>query len=254
METASQIERNDSMLSFLKRNTQDKPEPKKVYAILPAAGSSTRMGTNKLILELDGMPVLRRTLQVFEECDCIDGIILVCREQDQTEYTALCKAWGIRKVVKMVEGGATREHSVLNGVLACEKDVGYVAIHDAARPLVTKEIITEAVETAIRDSAAAPAVAVKDSIQQIKNGRMVQNVVRESIMAVQTPQCFDIDLIRAALTKAIDSGMALTDDCGAVTALGQPVTITTGSYENMKITTPEDILMGEAILKGRKQK
>ena len=168
--------------------------------------------------------------------------------------TKLCKEWGIQKIKKMTEGGETREHSVLNGVLACDKNVGYVAIHDAARPLVTAEIITEAVETAMRDSAAAPAVAVKDSIQRIKNGKMMENVERESIIAVQTPQCFDIDLIRAALTKAIETDAKLTDDCGAVTALGQPISITTGSYENIKITTPEDVIMGEAILKGRAQK
>ena len=149
-------------------------------------------------------------------------------------------------------GGATREHSVLQGVLACPKSVGYVAIHDAARPLVTQEIIIQAVEAAKQDSAAATAVPMKESIQRIQSGKMVENINRETIVAVQTPQCFDIDLIRAALTDALDKKLPLTDDCGAALALGQPSTMTEGSYENIKITTPEDILIGEAILKGRK--
>lgn len=243
------------MLGFFKKKTQDKqPAEKKVYVIIPAAGSSSRMGKDKLIMELHGKPVLWHTLQAFESCDCIDGIVLVCRKMDQRKYAQLCADWGIEKVVSIVEGGATREHSVLNGILACGKEVGYVAIHDAARPFVTKQVITRAVEQAKKDSAAAPAVPVKDSIQKMKNGKMMQNVAREQIVAVQTPQCFDIDLIRAALTKAIDSGAAITDDCGAVTALGQPISMTMGSYENIKITTPEDILIGEAILKGRAMK
>ena len=175
-------------------------------------------------------------------------------KQDQKNYAALCADWNIEKIVKIVEGGPSREHSVLNGIQACDREIGYVAIHDAARPLITEEIITEAVQHAVRDSAAAPGVAVKDSIQRIKKDKMIENIDRSSIIAVQTPQCFDIDLINAALTKAIDNGVKLTDDCGAVTAMGQPVSITKGSYENIKITTPEDIILGEAILKGRKHR
>lgn len=245
------------MLNLRKKTIQDKQQTrgKKVYAIIPAAGSSQRMGGgNKLVMELHGQPILCRTLQVFEACQAIDGIVLVCRKQDQANYASLCADWNISKLHKIVEGGPTREHSVLNGILACEKDIGYVAIHDAARPLITEEIITEAVEAAMRDSAAAPGVACKDSIQVIQNGKMVKNIARESVIAVQTPQCFDIDLICAALTKALESGESLTDDCGAVTALGQPITITRGSYENIKITTLEDVVQGEAILKGRRQK
>lgn len=242
------------MLNLWKKKPQDVQEPrgKQVYAIIPAAGSSHRMGGgNKLVMELGGQPILCRTLQIFEQCKAIDGIILVCRKQDQKIYAGLCADWNISKVMQIVEGGPSREHSVLNGIMACGSEIGYVAIHDAARPLITEDIITEAVEQAKKDSAAAPAVPCKDSIQHVKKGRMIENIDRESIIAVQTPQCFDIDLIRGALTKAIESNTKLTDDCGAVTAIGQPVTITAGSYENIKITTPEDVILGEAILKGR---
>lgn len=245
------------MLSLRKKKPQKVQEQrgKLVYAIIPAAGSSRRMGgSNKLVMEFGGQPVLCRTLQVFERCEIIDGIILVCRKQDQKIYAGLCADWNISKVMQIVEGGPSREHSVLNGILACNKQIGYVAIHDAARPLITGDIICKAVEAAKRDSAAAPGVRCKDSIQRMRKGKMVENIDRESIIAVQTPQCFDIDLIRAALTRAIDNNMQLTDDCGAVTAIGQPITITEGSYENIKITTPEDVILGEAILKGRKLK
>ena len=247
------------MLDLFKKRAQDRQEPetrgKKVYAIIPAAGSSRRMGGgNKLVMELGGQPILCRTLRVFNACDAIDGIVLVCRRQDQKTYASLCADWNIDKVAKIVEGGPSRERSVLNGVLACGKEIGYVAIHDAARPLITEDIIRETVELAKKDSAAAPAVPVKDSIQRIEKGKMMENVDRSTIMAVQTPQCFDIDLIRAALTKAIDSGANLTDDCGAVTTLGQPISMTRGSYENIKITTPEDVILGEVILKGRARK
>lgn len=231
-----------------------KKQPKKsVYAVIPAAGSSNRMGGgDKLLMELDGVPVLCRTLRVFEETAAIDGIVIACREQDIEKYRTLAGQWSITKVKAVVAGGATREHSVLQGVLACPKTVGYVAIHDAARPLVTCGIVEQAVEAAKSDSAAAPAVPMKDSVQRIKNGKLVENIARETIVAVQTPQCFDIDLIRAALTDALEKNLPLTDDCGAALALGQPSTMTEGSYENIKITTPEDILLGEAILKGRK--
>ncbi len=242
------------MLDFLKKKPQDKPETRGqlVYAIIPAAGSSRRMGGgNKLVMELGGQPVLCRTLQVFNNCDAIDGIVLVCRKQDQKTYAALCADWNIDKPLQIVEGGQSRTHSVLNGVLACGKQVGYVAIHDAARPLITEDIIRNTVQCAIRDSAAAPAVAVKDSIKRVEKDKMVENIDRSSIVAVQTPQCFDIDLIRAALTKAIDQDLTFSDDCGAVEILGQPVSMTEGSYENIKITTPEDLVLGTAILKGR---
>ena len=134
------------MLNLRKKTIQDKQQTrgKQVYAIIPAAGSSQRMGGgNKLVMELHGQPILCRTLQVFEACPAIDGIVLVCRKQDQANYASLCADWNISKLHKIVEGGPTREHSVLNGILACEKDIGYVAIHDAARPLITEETETD---------------------------------------------------------------------------------------------------------------
>jgi 2-C-methyl-D-erythritol 4-phosphate cytidylyltransferase len=225
----------------------------KVYAILPAAGSSRRMGgENKLLMKLDGKPVIRHTLEVFASCEEIDGIILVCREEERAQYDAYYKEWGLRKPMTTVTGGATRAHSVYCGVLACPSEVGYVVIHDAARPFIRSELIAKTVEVAREDTAAALAVPVKDSIKRIKNGRMVEDVRRDTIVAAQTPQTFAIDLIRAALQNAIQKNISVTDDIGALETIGQPTTIIEGDYNNIKITTREDILIGERILKERK--
>ncbi len=235
---------------FGRKKQSDIIERPKVYAVIPAAGTSRRMGGgNKLLLHVGGQPILRHTLAAFDCCDSIDGIVLSCREDQQEDYRQLCQTWDIEKPVIVTVGGETRAHSVYQGVLACPPDTGYVAIHDAARPFIRPELITQAVEIARRDSAAALAVAVKDSIKRVKKGRMVENIERDSIVSVQTPQCFDIDLIRAALCRVITDGIAVTDDCGAVEVLGQPTTVVPGDYNNIKITTQEDLILGEQIWK-----
>lgn len=225
-------------------------ERNKVYAVIPGAGSSRRMGGgNKLLLPIAGEPVLRRTLEAFALCEAIDGIVLSCRADQMDEYESLCSRWQVGKQIILTTGGVTRAESVYRGVLACPPDTAYVAIHDAARPFIRPELIAQTVETAKRDSAAALAVEVKDSIKRVKNGRMVENVERDSIVAVQTPQCFDIDLIRAALHRVVTENISVTDDCGAAELLGQPTTIVAGDYNNIKITTQEDIVLGEQIWK-----
>ena len=237
-----------------RKNPPEEPKGEQVYAVIPAAGVSSRMGgINKLMLKLDGKPVLRYTLEAFDGCECIDGIVLSCRHEDIEKYKNYCREWGISKPVIVTEGGDNRTKSVYNGVLACPKSAGFVAIHDGARPFVTSELIEKTVDTAKRDTAAAPALPVTDSIKRIKNGRMVENIQRDTIVAVQTPQCFDIDLIRAALSKAIDDDVPLTDDCGAAEILGQPTTIVEGLRDNIKITSKEDIEPAEKILRKRKK-
>ena len=238
------------MFDFLKRKSE---EPRgRVCAVIPAAGSSRRMnGENKLLLPLLDVPVLMRTLAAFEQCDCIDEVIVTCREQDIVPYSRLVRTYGLTKVTSIVRGGATRADSVLAGVRACPEDTELVAIHDGARPLVTAEVICEAVNAAAQYGAAAPVVALKDSIKRVENGRILADVPRDMIAAVQTPQVFRLNLIEEALTAALASGHILTDDCAAAEALGADVRATTGSYENIKITTQEDITMGEAILAER---
>lgn len=220
-----------------------------VCAVIVAAGSSRRMGgENKLLLEIDGVPVLARTLSAFQKCAAIRDIVLVCREQDIMPYTELAKAFSIDKLCTVTRGGETRTESVLAGITAAPENAVLVAVHDGARPLVSEAVITEAVTTAAEYGAAAPVVPVKDSIKRIEDGNIAADVARNTLAAVQTPQVFLKDLLRRALTSAAERGYSFTDDCAAVESLGTIVKATHGSYQNIKITTPEDILVAEALL------
>ena len=220
-----------------------------VCAVIVAAGSSRRMGgENKLLLEIDGIPVLARTLSAFQKCAAIRDIVLVCREQDIMPYTELAKAFSIDKLCTVTRGGETRTESVLAGITAAPENAVLVAVHDGARPLVSEAVITEAVTTAAEYGAAAPVVPVKDSIKRIEDGNIAADVARNTLAAVQTLQVFRKDLLRRALTSAAERGYSFTDDCAAVESLGTIVKATHGSYQNIKITTPEDILVAEALL------
>ena len=226
-----------------------KPALPAVCAVIVAAGSSRRMGgENKLLLPLDDAPVLAHTLSAFEKCAAIRDIVLVCREQDILPYSDLARAFGISKLRTVTRGGDSRTASVLAGITAAPEDTGLVAVHDGARPLVSEAVITEAVYAAAEYGAAAPVVPVKDSIKRIQNGNIAADVPRDTLAAVQTPQVFDRALLTRALETAARENRSFTDDCAAVEAMGQAVRATHGSYENIKITTPEDILVAEAFL------
>ncbi len=222
--------------------------PAQICAIIPAAGTSSRMGENKLLMELDGLPVLVRTVMAFQRCDGIDEIILVCREQDILPYGKLMRAYGLGKVTQIVCGGETRAASVLAGVCACGEQTAWVAVHDGARPFVSQETIRTTIAAAKRVGAAAPVVPIKDSVKCVVNGCIQADVPRDSIAAVQTPQVFCREQLRQALEKTLREGKLVTDDCAAVEAMGIAVCAVEGSYENIKITTQEDIVIGEAIL------
>ena len=168
--------------------------------------------------------------------------------QDIMPYTELAKAFSIDKLCTVTRGGETRTESVLAGITAAPENAVLVAVHDGARPLVSEAVITEAVTTAAACGAAAPVVPVKDSIKRIENGNIAADVARDTLAAVQTPQVFRKDLLRRALTSAAERGYSFTDDCAAVESLGTIVKATHGSYQNIKITTPEDILVAEALL------
>ena len=220
-----------------------------VCAVIVAAGSSQRMGgQNKLLLPLAGAPVLAHTLRAFEKCAAVRDIVLVCREQDILPYTELARSYGIGKLRTVTRGGDSRTVSVLAGLRAAPADVALVAVHDGARPLVSEAVITEAVCAAAEHGAAAPVVPVKDSIKRIADGTIAADVPRDTLAAVQTPQVFRRELLLRALEDAARSGRSFTDDCAAVEAMGQAVQATHGSYENIKITTPEDILVAQALL------
>lgn len=216
-----------------------------VAVVIPAAGSSTRMGQNKLMLPLDEIPVLTHTISAFEQHPLVRDIIVVCREQDIIPYSKLVTDFGFHKVRHVLRGGETRSHSVLAGLHACAKDIEFVAIHDGARPLISQELITQTLTAAFADGAAVPVVPVKDSVKRVQDGKIVADVPRDSIAAVQTPQVFRRNQIADALHEAIADGAVLTDDCAAVERIGVSVTAVSGEYRNLKITTPEDIVIAE---------
>ena len=220
-------------------------------AVIVAGGSSTRMGADKLLMELRGRPVIERTLLAFERSGSVDEIVVVTRGEKIPEIANLAREAGVRKLKCVTEGGADRTASSWAGVQECSPHAGLIAIHDAARPLVTQEIIRDAVEAAGARGAAAPAIHVKDTVRQARGGRVLRTLEREELYLMQTPQVFRADLIRAALADAARLHISLTDDCAAVMLMDAEVFLTEGSEENLKLTTPADLYAAEAILAER---
>ncbi|MCI8475342.1 MAG: 2-C-methyl-D-erythritol 4-phosphate cytidylyltransferase [Oscillospiraceae bacterium] len=217
-------------------------------AVVPAAGRSLRMGEDKLFLPLGEVPVILRTLRTLESCGYITEIIVATREESIVPLGQLCRDAALNKVTKIVVGGESRAASVLAGLREADPASGLIAVHDGDRPLVTVEVINAAIERAAQRGAAAPAVPVKDTIKRAVDGVVETTLNRSAIYAVQTPQVFEHGLILGALEKAVADGAEITDDCSAVERIGMPVCLTEGSYDNIKITTPEDLVAAEAIL------
>lgn len=239
---------------FGKLFSKDKREYPVCSAVVAAAGSSRRMGGgNKLLLPLDGIPVLVRTLRALEEATLVREIVVASREEDLLVIGDLCKTYGISKPVKIVCGGETRAASVLAATMECREDAAFIAVHDGARPLVTPELIDNVIRLAFRTNAAAPAVAVKDTIKVVEENKVVTTPDRDALRCIQTPQVFDAALLRAALQAAVAGEIPITDDCSAVERLGKEIYLTEGSYENIKITTPEDMALATAILERREE-
>ncbi len=238
------------MFSFLKKNKADKAR-KTCVAIVPAAGSSSRMQGrgDKLFAEINGISVIARTLLTLENSPEIDEIIIPTRENFIVPIYDICKAYSLHKVSSVIKGGETRTESVLNGIAQAGGRFDLIAIHDAARPFVSTKVIGDTIAAASKFGAAAPAVHVKDTINLVEGGIIKKVVPRETLFAIQTPQIFDSALISAALKKAVDDGASITDDCSACIRLGMRVVTTEGDYFNIKITTPEDIIFSEAIAK-----
>ena len=223
-------------------------------AVVVAAGSSTRMGAgkSKLLLEVQGQPVLAHTLRAFDRTPCIERLVLVAREEDREAFIPLLVRW-FHKPYAIVCGGATRQQSVLNGIEAV-KDAGYYVIHDGARPLVTPEEITAVCEDALEHGASTLAVPCKDTCKLVDAGGFVTATPdRSALWAVQTPQVFEAGQYLAAVGHSRAEGKDFTDDCQLIEYNGGRVHLCRGSYENLKITTPEDLRLAEAILSGRRE-
>ena len=219
-------------------------------ALVAAAGSSSRMGgINKLLEPLDGIPVLVWTLTALERAQRVDSIVIATREEDLITVSQLCKTYGITKCKKVIRGGEDREHSVLLAALEAEPDTELLAVQDGARPLVSPALIDRVIEAAQRCGAAAPAIPVKDTIKTVREDEAVEETLERSrLRAVQTPQVFEASLLKAALQAALEEGAVLTDDCSAVERLGKVVYLIEGEETNLKITTPTDLVLAEALL------
>ena len=216
--------------------------------VVVAAGTSSRMGFDKVLAEVGGLPVIVRGLQSFQDAPNVNEVVVVTRTDLVPDVARLCQDYGLNKVVKVIRGGENRTQSARLGTLECDRKARLIAIHDGARPFVSVKVIEDAVAQAAANGAAAPAVPVKDTVKSARDGIVEQTLERSALYAVQTPQVFDGDLIRAALQKALDDGVELTDDCAAVERLGMKVVLTPGDERNIKLTTPTDLLIGEVLL------
>lgn len=226
-------------------------------AIIVCAGHSTRMrgGMSKILLPLGGTPVIVHTLTAFARAGTISEIVLVTRAQDKESIREIAQGLGIQKPVCVVEGGETRQHSVQNGVDVVTTQAKFLVIHDGARPMITPQMIDAVVCAAYRYQAVTMAVRVKDTIKVAGENRMVLSTPdRSALWSIQTPQVFESTLYRRAMTQAVAEQKEYTDDCQLVEQAGHAVYLFEGSYRNIKITTPEDIVIAERFLPERDEK
>lgn len=216
-------------------------------AVIVAAGSASRMGgIDKVMAPLGGEPMIARTVRAFQDCDAIKKIVVVTRQDLILPISQLCA--GMSKVTAVVAGGSSRQESVHLGLNALAEEVELAAVHDGARPLVTWQLIDRVVRAANTYGAAAPAVPVKDTIKVVSGGTVQSTPDRNSLRAVQTPQVFDFDLLRGALSKARAEGAQVTDDCSAVERMGMVVKLVEGDERNLKVTTPLDLKLAQMLL------
>ena len=220
-------------------------------AVIVAAGSARRMeGVDKIMLDFGGEPLIMRTVRALDECDAIREIVIVTRQELVTELMHLCA--GIPKVTAIVTGGDSRKKSVELGLAALSGKAKLVAVQDGARPFVTWQLIDRVVRAAGTYGAAVPGIPVKDTIKEVGGAIVKGTPERKNLRAIQTPQAFDIDLLKGALKKAEDDGVEITDDSSAVERLGMSVKLVEGDERNFKITTPMDLKLAYMLLEEEK--
>jgi 2-C-methyl-D-erythritol 4-phosphate cytidylyltransferase len=227
----------------------------KVTALVPAAGMGKRMGkaVAKQFLPLGDKPMLAHTLLVFQRSPEIDEIIPILSEEDMESCLRdVIEAFHLTKVKTLVVGGKERQDSVYNGIRKLEKDAAIILVHDGVRPFVTHEMIRECVEFARKGECVAVGVPLKDTIKQVDDKGIVQQTLERSrLWAIQTPQAFPAKVLRKAYDESYKNNVFGTDDATLVERAGNKVRVLMGSYENIKITTPEDLVLAEEILKRR---
>jgi 2-C-methyl-D-erythritol 4-phosphate cytidylyltransferase len=220
-------------------------------AIIAAAGTGSRMASDrpKQFLQLAGSPIIFHTLKPFELCESIQEVIVVLPAEESAAFLAHAGKLGLRKLARVVPGGATRADSVKRGLLAIRAATAeIVAVHDGVRPFVTVEEIDNTIAAAERDGAAILATPVTDTIKLVEGSRVVKTLERRHLRQALTPQCFRYELLRRAYEQADVNDPSLTDESALVERLGHQVTIVNGSARNIKITTPRDLLIAETFL------
>ncbi|HET7579156.1 MAG TPA: 2-C-methyl-D-erythritol 4-phosphate cytidylyltransferase [Bacillales bacterium] len=222
--------------------------------VIPAAGEGKRMkaGKNKLWLQLDGQPLIVYALSVFQHDEQCSEIIVAAHPSEIQRMASLFSRFGLSKVTQIVPGGAERQDSVYEGLKACAEEE-IVLIHDGARPFVTLPVVHRLAAEAEHGGAAVPAVPVKDTVKKVKDGIVTETLERSSLWGVQTPQAFRLSLVRKAHEQAKAAGFTATDDASLLEWMGHPVTVVESSYDNIKITTPDDLVTARAILAKRRE-
>jgi 2-C-methyl-D-erythritol 4-phosphate cytidylyltransferase len=221
----------------------------KYQVVIPAAGQGKRMnaGKNKQFIELEQVPIIIHTLKVFQKHTMCSGIILVINDQEKEDFQKLLEKYDVTKIKAIVSGGSERQYSVYNGLHAVDKGE-LVLVHDGARPFISHNRIEDLVEKAYETGAATLAVPVKDTIKRVENGEVIETVERSTLWSVQTPQAFKLELILAAHQHANQESYLGTDDASLIERIGKPVSIILGDYTNIKLTTPDDLLLAKAFL------
>jgi 2-C-methyl-D-erythritol 4-phosphate cytidylyltransferase len=219
-------------------------------AIIVAAGKGVRMGSDKLWLEIAGLPVIAHTWKRFNQAQCITEIILVVRDGMQKNFTELAAKFHFQKPFRIVVGGAERQDSVCNGLEALSPNTEIVAIQDAARPCTSDALIEATIAAARETGAAVAAQAVTDTIKETADGKTISRTIdRAKLWSVQTPQTFRVEIIRRALAEVRQRGLIFTDDTAACELIGQSVRLVASTTPNPKVTVPGDLPLIEALLR-----
>ena len=221
-----------------------------VVAILPAAGKGERLGESlpKQFLDLKGIPLLVRTLLAFEKAPQIDGIIIATHPLYLEHTENLIKSFNLRKVLKIVEGGTTRQRSVYQAVKIAPLETEVFLVHDAVRPFVPESVINRVIEATHSYGASVPAIPVRDTLNLVKDHLVKANVPRENLFLIQTPQGIKANLLKTCLDEAIAQGLEFTDESSLLTYFGHPVYVVEGSWLNFKITFKEDLILAEKLI------
>jgi 2-C-methyl-D-erythritol 4-phosphate cytidylyltransferase len=227
----------------------------RTIALVPAAGRGQRMGTStpKQFLMIGGLPVLVHALRVLEDASAVTEIILAVPEQDREFcHAEIITRHGFKKISQVVSGGVQRQDSVRHALEAMPANAHIALVHDAVRPFITVEMINRVITAAAKTGGAIVAIPMRDTVKQVDREGVIHTTVdRGQLWLAQTPQAFRATLLQEAHRKAMVDGFQGTDEAQLVERLGQPVAIVEGSTENIKITRPEDLAIGEAILMAR---